>query len=314
MRSLARKRVSRGGPIEKAVRNSAAVSASRACLLVVALACASGTALAREGQGAVGLDEIREELQARSEVKDLAIALATAIPKAPASASDRERCAHMTVDPASSAGRRVAGQGWAVTGEAPLPNGNQAVSFVGKFEGGTSGSCLLSEGNVAIFHDENLLAIAYAPRGSNKSIGKVVPLEDGQARIWGGDYLSQPIADLRVENGGYLLALAPLAAEERRCGGRAILPNIYGMRIDTARKVLESKGWTPVRSDIGDDRNQFGREIDLVKRGILEVESCSGTGFGFCSFTYRGSAGTLAVTTVGDDEFPSVSGLSTQCR
>lgn len=315
MRNAARKRVSRAGPAERmALRHPPIACATRTFLLLAAMACAGGTVLAREGQGAVGLDETPEELRARSEVKDLAIALATAIPRAPASASDRESCAHLAADPKTPAGRNVAGQGWAVTGEAPLPNGNQAVSFVGKFESGTSGSCLLSAGNVAIFHDENLLAIAYAPRGSNQSIGRIVPLGDGQARIWSGDFLSQPVADLRVENEGYLLALAPLAAEERLCGGRAAVPNIYGMNIDTARNVLESKGWTPVRGEIGNDRNQFGREIELVKRGILEVESCSGTGFGYCSFLYRGSAGTLSVTTVGDDDLPGVSGYSVECR
>lgn len=266
------------------------------------------------GQGAVGLGEEREALQARSDVKSLAIVLAHDLPKAPPTASDRDSCEHLTIAPSRSVGRIVAGKGWAVTGEVSLPAGNQAVSFAGKFEQGTSGSCFVSEGNVAIFHGETLLAIVYAPRASKETIGKILPLADGHARIWGGDFLSQPIADLRVENGGYLLALAPLAAEETVCGGKAVMPNIYGMAIDRARKVLESKGWTPVRGAIGKSRVEQGREIDLVERGILEVESCSGTGFGFCSFSYRGSAGTLSVTTVGDGEFPSVSGYGATCR
>lgn len=266
------------------------------------------------GQGAAGPGEERGPLQVRSEVKSLAIVLARDVPKAPPAASDRDSCGHLTITPSTAAGRLVASRGWAVTGEAPLPTGGQAVSFAGKFEPGTSGSCLVSEGNVAVFRGGTLLAIAYAPRASKETIGKIVPLADGHARIWGGDFLSQPIADLRVENDGYLLALAPLAAEETVCGGGAVLPNIYGMAIDRARKVLESKGWTPVQGAIGKNRNEQGREIDLVERGILEVESCSGTGFGYCSFGYRNSAGTLSVTTVGDGEFPSVSGYGATCR
>lgn len=184
-------------------------SATLACLVL-----APAAAAAREGQGAVGLGEEPESLQLRSEVKGLAIAPAGTIPKAPASAENREFCAHLTETPKSPAARLVAGRGWGVTGQARLPEGRQAVSFAGRFEPGTSGSCLGSEGNVAIFQGDSLLAIAYAPRGARESIGKIVPLGDGNARIWSGDFLSQPMADLRVENGGYLIALAPLAAEE----------------------------------------------------------------------------------------------------
>lgn len=250
----------------------------------------------------------------RSEVKGLAIAPAGTIPKAPPSAAAREFCEHLTLSPKSPAGRLVAGRGWAVTGETRLPGGNQAVSFVGRFEPGTSGSCLASEGNVAVFRDESLLAIAYAPRGAKDTIARVVPLGDGNARIWSGDYLSQPLADLRIENGGLLIALAPLAAEERLCGGTAVVPNIYGLPIDTARKALGARGWTPVRGEIGTDRARYGREFGLIERGIPEVESCSGTGFGYCAFGYRGPAGTLSVSTVGDDEFPAVSGYGVTCR
>lgn len=290
-------------------------SRRRRCLVAVAFVLGlSGAAWAIEGQGAVGIDQEPEALQARSEVKSLAIALAGAIPKAPPSAASREFCEHLTTQPKSPAGRLVASRGWAVTGEVRLPEGRQAVSFAGKFEHGTSGTCLVSEGNVAVFRGERLLAIAYAPRAARDTIGKVVPLEGGGARIWSGDYLSQPLADLRVENGGTLLALAPLAAEESLCGGRATVPNVYGMPIDRARKVLAAQGWTPLKGAIGNDRAQFGRELDLIERGILEVESCSGTGFGYCAYCYRGPAGTLSVSTVGDGEFPTVSGYDVTCR
>ncbi|MBR0668088.1 hypothetical protein GXW71_27285 [Roseomonas hellenica] len=44
-----------------------------------------------------------------------------------------------------------------------------------------------------------------------------------------------------------------------------------------------------------------------------EVEDCSGTGMGFCGHTYRGPAGRLHVTTVGEGSFPSVAGYRAQC-
>lgn len=247
--------------------------------------------------------------QVRSEVKALAIVAVREIPKAPPNPGERNLCSHLTAKPVSEPAHIVAGQGWTVTGEVRLASGEQAVSFAGRFEPGTSGSCLVSEGNVAIFRDGALLAIAYAPKGANDTIGQVLPLADGQARIWSGDYLRQPLADLRVEDG--TVALVPLAAQEVLCGGRAVVPNIYGLSIDKARKLLEAKGWTPLR---GEKPAPESREADLVKLGIVEVDSCSGTGFGFCSFGYKGPGGGLSVTTVGDGEYPAVSGYDAACK
>ncbi|MCE4222255.1 hypothetical protein HCU64_00690 [Methylobacterium sp. C25] len=248
-----------------------------------------------------------------SEVKTLAIAAAHEIPKAPPKSEDAESCQHLTKKPSTAAGRLVAGQGWAITGEVALPDGIQAISFVGKFEQGTSGSCLLSDGNVAIFRGDALVAIAYAPRGAKDTIGSILPLEGGRARIWSGDYLSQPLADLLITGEG-APNLVPLAPLETRCGGKAVVPNVYGVPIDKARKLFVSNGWSPVPGKIGKDRAEQGREIDLVKGGVVEVESCSGTGFGYCGFNYRGSAGTLAVTTVGDGDYPNVSDYGVTCR
>ena len=108
------------------------------------------------------------------------------------------------------------------------------------------------------------------------------------------------------------LRLGALATRETVCRGRASVPNIYGMKIDKARAALIQSGWTPVPGNPSED-SRFGREKDLRKRGIVEVEGCSGTGFGYCRYGYKGAAGALSVTTMGDDDLPIVSGYGADC-
>ncbi len=56
-----------------------------------------------------------------------------------------------------------------------------------------------------------------------------------------------------------------------------MVPNIYGQPIDRARALLQHSGWPPApRATRG---GNDGRMADLVRRGVPEVEDCSGTGF-----------------------------------
>lgn len=277
---------------------------------LAALGFAAG-AHAKEGQGAVGPNDIPEQLRARSDVKGLVFTMLNRLPNPPRAVKPAEFCSHYVATPASSGARAARARGWIVTGEAPL-GPFTAVSFAGGFEPATSGTCFVQDGNVGIFRDDQLVAVAYAGRGSQQSLGKVSALEDGAVRVWSGDTLSQPLGDMRRESEGYLLHLGALAPFETFCSGRARVPNIYGMGIDKARRALMQAGWTPVPGNQDED-DRFGREKDLRKKGIVEVEGCSGTGFGFCAYGYKGSAGTLSVTTVGDDDLPTVSGYGATC-
>lgn len=76
----------------------------------------------------------------------------------------------------------------------------------------------------------------------------------------------------------------------------------------TARKVLMADGWTPIKNDEAD------REHNVVKNlGFTEMDTCSGTGVGYCNFLWEQKDGlVLTVTTVGNDETeggkPTISG------
>ena len=233
------------------------------------------------------------------------------LPRAPAAGS-KDLCSHLlTSRPETPAGRQVAEAGWGVTGEVRL-GPYQAVSFVGSYESGTSGSCLLGDGNIGIFQGSSLVAIAYAPAGGKASIARAIAFEQDGLRIWDGDFLSQPVADIRLgENGS--LTLQPLASVEKVCGGAASIPNIYGKPIDQARGLLQQSGWSPVTPRRSPREPLDGRVADLTRRGVPEVEDCSGTGFGFCAYGYHGPAGRLSVTTVGDNAFPTVADYAANC-
>lgn len=165
---------------------------------------------------------------------------------------------------------------------ADLPLGSyRAVGFAGQLEAGTSGTCNITQGNVGVFDGDKLVALAYGKSAEDTAIGNLTPLEGGAVRVWDGDIVGSPVGDLRVEADG-TVRLGRLADEESVCKGKAVVPNVYGMPIDKARKALADKGWKPVRVKPDGESRQSG----LIKRGIVEVESCAGTGLAYCSFSY----------------------------
>ncbi|MFD2649374.1 hypothetical protein ACFSX5_16430 [Devosia albogilva] len=222
-------------------------------------------------------------------------------------------CDHLLVEPGTAGGVEVAALGWAVTGEVSL-GGFEVVSFVGGFEPGTSGSCRSNDGNVALFESDQLRWLVYGEKGASGRIGSIQPFEDRAIRIWGGDFLPQPVADLHVDASG-AISLAALADEEQFCDGEATVPNIYGMPIAAAREELASAGWGPLLGILPGEPADSRAEA-LKAAGIYEVQSCSPTGFGFCSFRYSGQFSELSVVTVGEgapSATPEVARYSVSC-
>ena len=71
-----------------------------------------------------------------------------------------------------------------------------------------------------------------------------------------------------------------------------------GMPYAQARKTLLNSGWQAVAHS--PNRDRFGAMNYLInKLGYNEVETCSGTGMGFCRFSFTNANGQkLAVVTV----------------
>lgn len=246
-----------------------------------------------------------------SEVGTLRITPTATLPRAPTDGGD-DMCEHLLKAPVTEAGRSIVGKGWKVTAEHRVGR-YQAVSFIGRQEQGTSGSCQLGAGHVALFQGTALKAIIATSDEELPGVARIEPIEGGGLRIWDGDFLSQPVADLQVAVDG-AATVRPVAPREMVCKGKASVPNIYGMPIDKARATLRKAGWTPAPNTSAETGPSDSRAIDLAKQGVVEVDDCSGTGFGYCAFNYKGPAGTgLSVTTVGDAEMPLVSGYGADC-
>lgn len=220
-------------------------------------------------------------------------------------------CDHLLTTPESEAGRLAKTLGWGITAEMRVA-GVTAVSFVGSATPATSGTCQLTDGNIGLFEGGHLIALAYARPSAKWSIGRIAPRAAGGARIWDGDVVPRPIADLAPRAGGGF-TIGAVATRDPVCNGAAIVPTIYDRPIDRARVILRRAGWDPVPTAI-DPGNRDSRVADLAAAGISEVEDCAGTGLGFCSFAYRGKAGDLSVITVGDGPMPVVSGYRVACR
>jgi hypothetical protein len=244
-----------------------------------------------------------------SEVPEIMVANATKLPEGPHPTRNDDNCSFDILEAATEAGRYVQQRGWGVLSEVPIGD-YQLVSFAGEFIPGTSGSCAIRQGNIGIFEGTDLAAILYTASKSDELIGVLVPLEGGTVRIWSGDFLGHPVADIVAGSVGLLVG--KVASEDVLCEGSVTIPNIFGLDITEARKKLQLAGWEPIPQP----KEEWGQQVDLHELGISETVSCSGTGFGFCSYAYRTSGATLDVTTAGElfeDNVPGVADYRVVC-
>lgn len=89
--------------------------------------------------------------------------------------------------------------------------------------------------------------------------------------------------------------------------GEASVPQIFGVIYDDARKRLIEAGWTPVQQNHLhiQELGEYGNGKIFWERGYWEVESCSGTGAGFCLFRFSDPRGrVLRVVTQGEESTP----------
>ncbi|MBN3723156.1 PASTA domain-containing protein [Burkholderia sp. Ac-20379] len=241
------------------------------------------------------------QVRVHSEVAGTSLVELSALPRSPETAPVPEFCAHYRLDATalSPAGRAVEALGWYAMSDAPLGR-YRVVSFASGFEPGTSGICMPRHTNLGIFDGKKLVALAYLAHASQWQFGTLDPLETGGLLISEGEQVGGPVAELHQQDEG--LALTDVAASRTFCGGRAIVPNVFGKSIAAARKILIAAGWQPVRPDEkpGPDDAAAG----LAKHGVIEAETCSGTGVGYCGYTYRNASAYLSVVTVGGDPDP----------
>lgn len=242
-----------------------------------------------------------QAVRVHSDVAGTSLVALSVLPRSPDTAPVPEFCAHYRLAAAalSPAGRAVEAAGWFAMSDAPLGR-YRVVSFASGFEPGTSAICTPRNTNLGIFEGAKLVALAYLARSAPWQFGTLDPLDTGGLLIGEGERVGGPVAELHQQDEG--LALTGVAASRAFCGGRAIVPNVFGKSIAAARRILIAAGWQPVRpaQKPGPDDAAAG----LAKHGVIEAETCSGTGVGYCSYAYRNASADLSVVSVGGDPEP----------
>jgi hypothetical protein len=206
-----------------------------------------------------------------------------------------EYCVDYRIDhPKSAGGRLAAKNGWIVTSETKLGT-YDAVTFVGRLDAGTSAVCYPANGNLAIFDGPHLVAIAYSHSRSEKVLGIAEQVTDRRIRL-NTNTPTPPFADAVLRHGVFIEDTAPT---DPVCGATAVVPNIYDQDIRRARRKLIAAGWQPVRPS---EKLLGGMDEQLKRQGVVEVESCAGTGWSPCAFNYRHNRGfRLRVVSAGED-------------
>lgn len=242
-----------------------------------------------------------QSVRVHAEVAGTSLVALSVLPRSPETAPVPEFCAHYRLDAAtlSPAGRAVETLGWYAMSDAPLGR-YRVVSFASGFDPGTSAICTPRHTNLGIFDGTKLVALAYLARSAQWQFGTLDPLETGGLLIGEGERVGGPVAELHQQDEG--LALTEVAASRTFCGGRATVPNVFGKSIATARQRLIAAGWQPVRP--AEQPGPDDAAASLAKHGVIEAASCSGTGVGYCGYTYRNASADLSVVTVGGDPDP----------
>ena len=220
-------------------------------------------------------------------------------------------CAYFTVpidDQKFSISRSIQNKGWGILSEVRLAK-YHFIAFAGSFDGGTSGICKISQSNIAIFEQDNLLGIIYLDGSDASLIGSIRLMDAGFIRVFSGDTIQMPVADIHLSlNAFELKTISDLTAY---CNGTSIVPSVFGKDIIEARNVLINHGFEPIEAI---EPSLPVWRMHLINDGIREVDACSGIGYSFCKFRYKNENSSVNLITAGDDAFPSVVRIGVNCK
>lgn len=230
-------------------------------------------------------------------------------PKQSSSINPDGTCASYVLEPKTTAGKRVKDSGWYVIDEIPM-KGLTLVSFFNDHEDGTSGNCEILDGNIAIFHKEELVGLIYKNK-SGWAPGGVRTLRNMNFRIWESGVVGIPIADIYISPEERLIRVKKIAEYDEFCESNIKVPTIHGLSVTKARAELASYGWEPYDTyeiESSDARTESYRSLNRP-----EYNACSGTGFAFCSLSYKQNSSILNVSAAGEGDDQMVSRYRVVC-
>lgn len=262
--------------------------------LLLALALLAGSSLALGAQS----------LQLRSDLPAYEASVLGQLPSAPADRLQECRSA----SPTQTAGKAVAAAGWQVISESVL-NGYGLVSFAASSSPGAEGLCDFKDGNLAVFSGDTLLGLFWGRGEASQYFGALAPAGEGVVRMSSALFPVVPVAEIRQQ--GETLILSALPATLSDCEGRVEVPQAWLAPIGQMRSALTMHGWAPTTPKAADPI-----AAEMQAQGFPETESCSGTGYNYCSFEYANDDDLLRVITIGElsqDHQPVVTDYEVTC-
>ena len=229
-------------------------------------------------------------LEVVNEVTELKFSYLKTIPMGPLPSDfDRGWCNDSIIEPVTLNGKIISAKSWGVLSEQSL-GPFEFVSFAGEFKDGLSGSCIISQGNVAIFKAGELVGVIYTSSKDDELIGKLWIAEGGVVQLL--NPLFQSWADIKILKDK--IQIEYKASVQSFCNGAVIVPNVVGEPIREARQSLIEFAWEPIKQT---EEVIFPFVEEMRQSGIVETIDCAGTGFGYCSFEYENANANLNVTT-----------------
>ena len=120
-------------------------------------------------------------------------------------------------------------------------------------------------------------------------------MDDGFIRLFSGDPLQVPVADLNISAEGLkLVAISNKSLSY--CGGKTVIPDTLGMTIQDARDKLFKSGFFAIYHE--QDPTSW---TNKYYPGINELAGCS-SGIPWCYFEYVEQNSRLTLLTLGSDE------------
>jgi hypothetical protein len=233
------------------------------------------------------------------------------IPSGPYPNVNKAPCNHFVVssdDQKFSISRPVEDKGWGILSEVRLAK-YHFIAFAGSFIGGTSASCSISQSQIAIFEQNNLLGIIHLDASEASLIGSLKQMDAGFIRVFSGGLIQIPVADIHLSLDGF--ELKTISVITSYCNGNSIVPSVIGKTIIEARNALFNYGFEPI--EVSEPFVPAWRR-PLINHGIHEVDACSGSGFAFCRFGYKNESSSVNLVTAGETDFPTVVRIGVNCR
>ena len=231
----------------------------------------------------------------------------TAIPVMPMPLASADGYPPCEMSPAQGEfARQIEAMGWAILSEVSLEQFH-LVTFAGNLTQGTSGMCRVLNSYVGVFEDKQFIGVIRSENEQDADIGWMGFIQDGVIRLSSGEFVSSPVADIRVADD--TLIFGPISEFTSHCGNQSAVPNVIGMNIIEGRERLFTYGFQAAKTRPAD----WGQEARLVANGVSEVDGCSG-GPSYCMFRYEDKFSRVSVVTQGEQEFPNVVRFWVDCK